>query len=322
MNKYKVGIKIEGAINVDGEYTEFSFRDCIIQLEFISGSEGIFNCYIIVEAENAAKASEKSNEIISEFLDILSFVTNCSLAALEIFVILKDEIVKIERTMFRQISKKMTRNIFIRQDYEVKTIKDILANNQKEKIYDLSLRWLRFGFRARTYIEMYTYYWLAFERLISETQIEKNCPFCGKKLKPYPAIDWDKAQKIFSQYDKQTDKNYFHNNILKARHKVFHGAALNSSFYRKLSEICPKVEGVVKGILSDKYGCKIVDLGLPNKPDTPNNFLGHYSFRTSEPDEQFAMDYPDDEFMKKFQNESHVEKDGVELLDGDKMKNW
>ena len=328
-NRYLVGIRVEGAINAYNE-TKFSFRGTTIELEFGKRETGYFNCYITLEAKNSEQAAGLANETVAEFLDILSFITSSSLAGLEVFLILKDEKGKRQRIVFRQIvikKKDEDSDIYIREGAEVKAIEDILKIADSEKGYDLSLRWLRLGYRARTLIEQYSYYWLSFERILGETQIKKNCPFCGHELEPYPGVDWTKAQEIFSQYEETVDENYFKKKILKARHRVFHGGRLDAEFYKLLAEISPKVQRVTESMLDDRYKPSTrLNLGKPNMPHRPVNHLAYYSFTTNNPSDSFARDYPDDERVEHFSKEPSVkdEVNNIELLTPLEhyMENW
>jgi len=316
MNKYLVGIRVEGAINAYGK-TKFSFRNAIIELEFGTRKKGYFNCYITLNAKSSVQAAGLANEISAEFLDILSFITSSSLAGLNVFLILKDEKGKKERVVFRQLSRQETSDIYIREDAEIKAIDEIIKIADSQDGYDLSLRWLRFGYRARTRIEQYSYYWLGFERLLSETMIERDCPFCGEKLDPYPGIDWTKAYETFSKYEKDVDEDYFKKKILKARHRVFHGGRLDAKFYEVLAEISPKVQRVIENILNERYKPSIrLDLGTPNQPNRSNTNLAYYGFITKNPNESFALDYPDDKCIENFLREPLVKDvaNNIELL--------
>lgn len=316
MSKYIVGIRVEGALNAYSQ-TKFSFRGITFELEFGTRESGYLNCYLGLEAENNLKAANLANESISEFLDVISFITSCSLAALEIFVILKDEKGSSQRVVFRQISREKTSDIYIREGAEVKAIEEVLNNAASQEGYDLSLRWLRYGYRARTFIEQYSYYWLAFERLLGETKIERTCPHCKEKLEPYSGVDWKNAQTIFSMYEPDVDGDYFKEKILKARHTVFHGGRLNAGFYVVLAEISPKVQKVVESMLVERYKPSTrLDLGTPNQPNRPNNNHAYYSFTTKTPNESFARDYPDDEWVESFSKKSLVRDDenNIELL--------
>ncbi|MDB5194717.1 MAG: hypothetical protein JWN50_731 [Parcubacteria group bacterium] len=315
-NKYLVGIRIEGALQAYEE-TVFEFRDSKIRLEFGNQSQGHFKAYVSVEAERAVVAMNRTNELIAEFLDMMSFATSCSLAALEFFLILKAEPGSVERMVLRQISENKTDDIYIRTDVEVAAITQMLNAAESNADYGLSLRWLRFGYRARTFVEQYTYYWLAFERLLGETQIERECPHCQKMLPSYPSVDWKKAQEIFSTYDSSVDKKYFTEKILKARHRIFHGAKLDAEFYGLLAEISPKVQNVVEMLLSEKHKpTSRIGLDRPNQPSRPNNNIGFYKFTTKSSSDDFAMDYPTDEWLSDFllSNEATDTATGIELL--------
>lgn len=323
MNKYLIGIKVEGALNAY-EQTSFQFRGVEITLKFGTRGEGYFNCYAVISRESNVKALNAAKEIVSEFFDVLAFVTSCSFAMLDIFLILKDESGKKERVAFRQISTEKTVPIYIRKDAEAKTIKDLLQLLEKNKDYNLSLHWLRLGYRARTYIEQYSYYWLAFERLLGETQITRNCPECGKIAASYSGVDWNRAREMFSKYESDVDKDYFKKKILKARHIVFHGGRLDAGFYELLAEICPKVQRVTEKILVETYTpSSRVGLKTPNQPHRTHNNNAYYGFTTKTPDQAFARDYPSDEVVEEF-HKSALVKDGrnnIELLTFDDYVN-
>lgn len=324
MNKYLIGIRIEGALNAY-QKTSFSFREAEIALEFGTMDEGYFNCFVTIQGENNVTALNIAKEIVSEFLDILAFITGCSFAMLEIFLILKDEHDRGKRVVFRQVSTIKTAPVYIRQN-EVETINDLLKASEANKKNNLSLHWLRLGYRARTLIEQYSYYWLAFERLMGESQIVRNCNSCGKISGTYPGVDWNNAQSIFFQYEIGLDSDYFKKKILKARHTVFHGGRPDSKFYELLAEISPKIQRVIESILEKMYS-PVARIGLetPNQPHRPYNSSAYYAFETKDLGKVFALDYPSDVAIQQFQESgiAKEENENIELLNfDDYMDKW
>ncbi|MDE2213238.1 MAG: hypothetical protein KGJ34_01770, partial [Patescibacteria group bacterium] len=173
MARYLLGYRIEGSIrilNPGRRSLDFQFRGFDIKIPTTVDTDAShFECFLSsVEAKNLIKANDIGNEIISEFLDNASFVIKTSLFTIGMAVVLKDETDEAERVVFRKLYWEEDQNpLHIRENApESQTIRELLVKAEASDDYLLALRWLRYSYRARGYIEQFTYNWLALERLV------------------------------------------------------------------------------------------------------------------------------------------------------------
>jgi hypothetical protein len=284
-----------------------------------------FICFIDVEGNGFQDANTTGNEIISEFLDALSFIMKSSLFLMEIAVALKDEKGSAKRVAYRNTTKDSLPNPLYLQDETADSVRKILSEIQIEGHYDLSLRWLRYSYRARTWTEKFVNEWLAFERLLGEKQIERKCPQCGKELPSYPSVDKKDAYNLLLKYHPKLDEKSF-KTIWKARQRMFHGGGLDTAFMKILAELSPKISTVVEGELVEKYKPnKKLSIERPNTVARESKRDGFYEFTAEDPKAIFAMNYPTDEQLLEFEKEDSVcSKYGFELLSAEEKikENW
>lgn len=319
MAKYLLGYRIEGALKAHslktGKPYRFNFKGHQIELLFPDKEKPIsFFCFIDAEGDGYIDANTQANEIVSEFLDSLSFVMKSSLFLMELVVALKDETGKSIRTAFRHTTKDSLPAPLYLQDSSAEAVQKMLTQMETETNYDLSLRWLRYSYRARTWTEQFANQWLAFERLIGEKQIERTCPKCGEKLPSYPSVDKNDAFALIRKYYPELEWKQFEK-IWKARQRMFHGGKMDTDFMKTLAEFSPKIGDVVERELVEKHQpTKKLWLEHPHKVARESNRQGFYEFTAEDPSAPFAMNYPTDEQLENFHEQDSVYGDGFQLV--------
>jgi len=323
-NKYLLGYPIEGSLNSHQPQPSFVYRDHLIKLHFPPHEEhqGEIIGFIEISAATHKEAHNIANEVISEFIDALSFVMKSSLFLSPPSVILRDEEGGSRRVAYRQISEDRISGLYITEKTK-KTVEKFLNVLEKEELPNLSLRWLRFGYRARTFPEQFIYYWLALERAVGETQIRKKCPKCGTSLPSYPSIEKIKLRQLCHKYNEEVDDGYFEK-IWKCRQKVFHGSRINAAFLHELLEVTPKIGRIVETFLSEKYQPEHkITVKFPVPKTKRHSVNGFYTFQTKNAQEHYAMDYPTDEQLRRFHEGSEViSEDGFDLETFEDYENW
>lgn len=323
MNRYLIGYKVEGGLKSHIGDCDFTVEAANVRIHFPESQDrGELEFFVTLTAINHKQAFEQGFEIVDRVLDSLSFIMKSSFYTWGVFVILKDEKGESERTVFRQTSEEIITGFYLKQDTK-EAAQKALSISQIEDKYWLALRWLRYGHRARTTIEQFTYYWLAFERSIGEKQIEKRCEKCGT-ISYHPGIDKNEAKELLTKYDSSINEEGF-KTIWKYRQKVFHGGEkLTLSLARELRTMSLIVGQAAEKLLEEKF--------QPSRRITverPVYFLhrtsdnGYYKFTTSKPNESFAMDFPTNQQLLEFQ-QTHLVKSpyGFEILDFNKQDEW
>ena len=323
-NEYLVGLSIKGQLKNDSQNSyNFMLRGKEIRLDINDDGAKYFKGFLTIEAQNWQEAFQFSSGILYELLDTISLMTGGSFKVMHPFLILKAESGNSKRIVFRQSSEEYEDPIQLRTKSEVDAIQKILNELSKLEEYDLSLRWIRYGNAAQALIEGFVFYWLSFERLLGETKIEKECPHCHNKLKPYSAVDWDGASKLFTSNCSGTDEKYFKDIILKMRHRIFHGGKVEGKTFGDLKEIFPKIKEVIEKITKNKYlGKEATILRSRMSNEYHVNLMNFYSFPTLNPDEKFALDYPNDSYIKSESGGIQENVDGIKLLNLDGLKEW
>lgn len=312
MAKYILGYRIEGSLkshNPGRSSLDFKFRDFDIKIPTVQETDSShFVCYFgPIEAEAMVKANDLANEILSEFLDILSFVTKTSLFVMGICVGLKEGS-GTERVVYRnRYWEEDQRPLSIREDAsETVTIKDLLTKAENNDGYDLSMRWLRYSYRARGYLDQFTYYWLALERLIGESQVNRPCEYCPGKTHTYPGIDKSAVHALLKKFNPEIDRAGFEK-IWKARNRIFHGNPVDTDFMIDLVRISPLVVKTVEGELVERLNPRArLDFGRPHPAVRLVSQDGFYKFRTTTPEAPFPFDFPTDVQLKEFKEEGTV----------------
>ncbi len=311
MYKYLFGYRIEGALNAhatkdDAPY-RFTFRKHDIALSFSDEEYPTsFICFINADGNSFQEANDVANEVVSEFLDVLSFIMKSSLFTIGLAVALKDESGKAKRVVFRNTTQNnFPSPLYLRED-SAKAVQEILAKTEVEGNYDLSLWWLRYSYRARTWIEQFSYQWLALERLIGEKQIERECQNCHEKLPSYPSIDKDDVCALMQAHDPSLDKKNF-GEIWKARQRTFHVGKIDTAFIRSLSKLSPRVSNAVEGELVKRYKpSKRIGVTRPNKVAKEGSREGFYEFTATDSSAPFAMNYPTYQQLLEFHKHGGV----------------
>ncbi len=321
MSKYLLGYRVDAALKAhslkSGQPYRFTFKKHHIELAFSNEENPTsFRLFIDAEGNGFQDANTEANETASEFLDALSFIMKSSSFLMMLVVALKDESGKSKRSVFRYASKDSLPEPLYLQDDSAKAVQEILFKTEAEGNYDLSLRWLRYSYWARTWTEQFINQWLAFERLIGEKQIERECPNCHEKLPSYPSIDKDDAYALIQKYYPDMERKTFEE-VWKARQRMFHGGKVDTNFMKTLAQLSPKIGEVVEGELVNKYQPqKRLSIPHPRKVVKERGVEGFYEFTTENPAAPFAMDFPTDEQVLELHEQQGdvYSKDGFQLI--------
>ncbi len=236
------------------------------------------------------------------------------------FLVLKDQKNEIERVVLRQTINKDFLSLYIKEETkaEVQNILDNTSDDNKWK----ALRWLRYGHRAHTPFEQFTYYWLTFERLVGESDITITCQDCGAK-RNYRSLDKQKAFQEMQRHDHTITSKEFEE-FWKYRQKIFHGGQKPTlAFARELKPVAAKIGIIVENMLeSDFHISRRVSVPHAASKITHHNF-GYYKFNAEDPTVSFARNYPSQESLEAFREEHSIESsDGYEVLNADEYIKW
>ena len=314
MNKYLFIYEIETGLRSHEPRRIFNKDGCEISLFCDEKSPSVSKCkaQIIVEGDVALKVHNKVVVVLSDVLDVISYVTKSPTFILRLETILKSSRGSTNREVFRQTSKTLTKGIYI-TDSNYASIKELI---EKDADYSV-LRWLRYAYRARTMTELFTYLWLGLETLVGEERIEVVCSNCGDK-RYYTNIRKESVKKILVKYC-YSEREF--NELWKLRQKVFHGKTnLNPVIIKKLKEHADKIGPIIESILDEKLASnhRTNDTFLIAN-EMIENINGFYEFEASDPTEEFSMNFPTDEQLDVFHYSSDVRDDehGFELLNFD-----
>lgn len=295
MNKYLVQFTVETSLESHIGDCEFSFKNAVVKFLFSTKKDNRLKARVILEATNYKDAYTKAHdEILTNVVDIISFIMKSPLLILEMNHVLKAEKGK-ERIIYIEMLKKEWRHLFMRNKYK-QEIQRFLDNNKNlDEKYRLVLRWLRFGYHARTPLEKFIYYWLAIERIIGEKKISRKCPHCNKTIS-HLGIPKYEVRQLLNRYDEFTNNGDF-GMIWSLRQKVFHGGKTPvKDLLIQLSDTIPKLTSIIEKALLEKIKPKVC---INVRQPLPFKDCAHYKFTTKYPESEFATDYPTEKEVKQ-----------------------
>lgn len=324
MNKYLVQQIIETGLSSNIGDWNFKFNETAVKFLFSTKKKGKLLVQMILKARNYKDAYAKAHDdILTIVLDVISFIMKSSLTVLEIDHVLKAEKGSSKRIIYSPIIIEEPFTLSLENKHKEEILGILITKHRNlKKQYWLSLRWLRFGYRARTVLERFTYYWLAFERMIGETQIDKKCPKCGYSIS-HPGISKATAKKLLNRYGIINEKDF--ENIWKLRQRVFHGGKkLDQQYLRSLFEATNTLGATIETALFEQIKPKIKETSeYPSTAIYREVIDNHYKFSTNFPELEFAPDYPRNTQIKQcHQNSGLFAKFGLQILTEKEVENW
>jgi len=324
MNNYLVGYKVEGILNSHIDDVVFKVGTSEVKICFNDPNKhkGIIKAFVTVNANNHKEAFKEGFFALEETINYLSFIMKSSLYASNVFVILKDETGASQRMCYRQIVEERFRGLFLKEDSKNEAQR-LIDRFQKNSKYSLILRWLRYGYRARTLIERFHYYWLALERIVGESNIESRCPQCGC-IRTYRNVKKGDIKKRLLKYYQSLSNEEF-KLIWKHRQYLFHGGKKpDTEMINNLNNIIPKILETIEGELENglEPNCRIA---VTNPIGDRERYLrqAYFKFNTKNIGLPFAMDFPtDDQLIGYFKNSEIESKFGFELMDAERFRRW
>lgn len=334
MPRYLLRFKVETCLTHDKDLS-VRYEDHDVGLLF--SQKAADTGYVIAQIQLDAPTNERAwvdaaSGLLPPILDAFSFATGTPLLLRDCELVLKDETGSAKRRALYIGHRHVQSRVPLRP-IEINEVKKILAAGEDLR---LPLCWHRYALDRELAHEQFVFNWLAFEALAGDTDVPSRCPKCQAKLEhcervvTHRSSDKVSARQIFQAAHPQTTDHEFNAEIWgRARNRVFHGARYPEPKY--LGELAAHSQHLHTAV--DRRIDEVLGLGHRLRPhrgyETWYRRFIFVEWRTQNPAEQFASDWPSAHLDNMSEEESAngpahqaAMADGVAFLDHNQFENW
>ena len=299
--KYLIGFGIETGLSND-DVQSLDYKGLGIKLDFKTAKK---ICFVESEADNGHDAVTVIAPKVTESLGIISYITKAATFLKDPVIMLKSEEGLDERSLYIVTTESRVRGPKIIQP-TFDSIQDLMTSIDTNS--ELILRWLRWSFRATTWLEKFVFLWLATEKAAGEsTQYAKCshghdiklCADCSAKLDKYKSVNKDEVRKILSLLPSGESLSF--KDLWKLRNAVFHGRG--SIELTDVYRITPLLQKALLAHLDKTLKPKFKLNIEPIQKTTIFSTHTIFTFTTRAPQEEYAVDYPSDDEINKYLKE-------------------
>ena len=269
------------------------------------GNDSTVNLRVDVDAENYLKASVLAQTVLMPAIDALSFSTGTPLLILHWDFVIKSEAGHTTRRAL-WCERRLEPAAVPLTPGSVGEANEILRQAGGPS---LPLLWHRYALQRNLILDRFLFQWLAFEGVSGKTQVAAICPKCQQEVQhcarvlSHEGCDRRKAYAIFSQSDSTCSERDFNREIWgSARNSVFHGTKIPTpEFLAQLQSLSPKLRRACEREFARVYG---VDERPRPQRDLEWSIYRYnmFEWRTVNPQEPFADDFPWDAVQREFGN--------------------